>query len=66
MALLAAYCLNKKDGQTLEDYLENEVFADVQSVTLMADDSDIAGFDRFLERYKNAFPVEKAAIEFLQ
>ena len=65
MALLAAYCLNKKDGQTLEDYLEDEVFAGVQSVNLMADDSDIAGFDRFLERYKTAFPVEKAAIEFL-
>ena len=65
MALLAAYCLNKKDGQTLEDYLETEVFADVQSVTLMADEDDIAGFDKFLERYKNAFPVEKAAIEFL-
>ena len=66
MALLAAFCLNRKDGQTLEDYLENEVFAGVESVTLMADDSDIAGFDRFLERYKTAFPVEKAAIEFLQ
>jgi sugar (pentulose or hexulose) kinase len=65
MALLAAYCLNRKDSQTLEDYLENEVFADVQSVTLMADDSDIAGFDKFLERYKTAFPVEKAAISFL-
>ena len=66
MALLAAYCLNRNDGETLEDYLENRVFAGVESVTLMADDDDIAGFDRFLERYKAAFPVEKAAIDTLK
>ena len=66
MALLAAYCLNRNDGETLEDYLENRVFAGVESVTLMADDDDIAGFDKFLERYKAAFPVEKAAIDTLK
>ena len=65
MALLCAYLIGHDEGETLEDYLETEVFADVQSVTLMADEDDIAGFDKFLERYKNAFPVEKAAIEFL-
>jgi sugar (pentulose or hexulose) kinase len=65
MALLAAYKLNRENGESLEDYLENKVFASAQSVTLMADEDDIAGFDKFLERYKNAFPVEKAAIEFL-
>ncbi|MBQ8510996.1 MAG: ATPase [Clostridia bacterium] len=66
MALLAAYCLNRNDGETLEDYLDDRVFAGVESVTLMADDDDIAGFDKFLERYKAAFPVEKAAIDTLK
>ena len=31
----------------------------------MADESDIAGFNAFLARYKKALPMEKAAIEVL-
>ncbi|MBQ6366393.1 MAG: ATPase [Oscillospiraceae bacterium] len=64
MALLCAYMLWKKNGQTLEDYLD-EVFADASSSTLMADEIEIAGFDAFLARYKKAFDVEKAAIRTL-
>ncbi|MBR3503342.1 MAG: FGGY-family carbohydrate kinase [Clostridia bacterium] len=63
MALLAAYMLWKKDGQPLEDYLEENVFAGAKSSTLSADENDVAGFQRFLERYRKALPVEKAAIE---
>ena len=65
MALLAAYMLWKKDGQKLEDYLENVVFADARSSTLMADESDIEGFGAFLELYRKGLPVEKAATEML-
>lgn len=63
MALLAAYKLNREDGETLEDYLENKVFASAESVTLMADQADIDGFNAFLETYRKAFPVELAAIK---
>lgn len=63
MALLAAYKLNREKGETLADYLENKVFASAQSVTLMADQDDIDGFNVFLERYRRAFPVELAAIK---
>ncbi len=63
MALLAAYKLNREEGETLADYLENKVFASAQSVTLMADQDDIDGFNVFLERYRRAFPVELAAIK---
>ena len=65
MALLAAYMLWKKDGQPLEDYLNDAVFAGAASSTLMADEKDIAGFAAFLEAYKKALPVEKAAIAFM-
>ena len=65
MALLAAFMLWKKDGQPLEDYLENKVFAGAKSATLMAGEEDVAGFQRFLERYQAALPVEKAAIAAL-
>lgn len=63
MALLAAYMIWKEDGETLPDYLDNKVFAEADSVTLMADPSDIAGFDVFLSRYVKALPVERLATE---
>ena len=62
MALLAAYMLWKKDGETLEDYLDGRVFAGAVSTTLMADEADIAGFNAFLARYKGAFAAEQAAV----
>ncbi len=63
MALLAAYMLRRQDGETLPDYLDNKVFADARSVTLTAEPEEIAGFRTFLERYKRALPVERAAVE---
>ena len=63
MALLAAYMLRRQDGETLPDYLDNKVFADARSVTLTAEPEEIAGFRTFLERYKKALPVERAAVE---
>ncbi len=63
MALLAAYMLWKDEGEKLEDYLENKVFANAKSSTLMADASDIAGFNVFLSRYKKALPIERTATE---
>ena len=65
MALLAAYMLNKQDGETLEDYLEAKVFTNAKSSTIMAEPSDIAGFSVFLNRYKKALPLEKKATEVL-
>ncbi len=41
------------------------MFAGAASTTLMAEQTDIDGFNRFLERYKKAFPMEKAAVEGL-
>jgi sugar (pentulose or hexulose) kinase len=65
MALLGAYMLWKGEGESLADYLDNKVFAGARSVTLKADDNDIEGFNRFLERYKAALELEKKAIEVL-
>ena len=65
MALLAAYRLNNND-RSLADFLDSEVFANARSVTLQADAADCAGFDAFLQRYKKALPIEKAATEVLE
>lgn len=65
MALLAGYCLWKQEGETLEDYLENRVFAGATSTTLMAEEKDVFGFNRFLSRYIKALPLETKAVEIL-
>ncbi len=65
MALLCAYMLWKKEGESLADYLDNRVFAGTEASTLMAEPSDIAGFSVFLSRYRKALPLEKCATEVL-
>ena len=60
-ALLAAYMHNKKD-ETLEAYLE-KVFSQIKSMTVNPDPADASGFAVFIERYKKALSVEKAAAE---
>ena len=63
MALLAAYMLRRKEGESLADYLDKRVFADAKTSSLMADTLDVEGFSAFMERYKKALPVERAAVE---
>lgn len=65
MALLAAYMIFKDKGESLADYLDNKVFKDAKSSTVMADAADTAGFNIFLTRYKKALAVEKKAVELL-
>jgi sugar (pentulose or hexulose) kinase len=62
MALLAAYMLNREEGESLPDYLDSKVFAGSSVNTVMAEESDIAGFNIFLTRYKKALAVERAAV----
>ena len=63
MALLASYLVQKQAGQTLEQYLETEIFADVKRTTLAPDPEDAAGFDRYLGWYRNALAAETAAVK---
>ena len=65
MALLASYMLMKEEGETLERFLADRVFANARTVTVTASGEDIAGFAAFLERYKKGLPVERAAAELL-
>ena len=63
MALLAAYMINKNDGETLDDYLNNKVFAGQTGSTLEPAAEDVKGFDEFIERYKAGLAVERAAVD---
>ncbi len=62
MALLCAYALWRGKDETLEDYLDNKVFASCESSTVMADKAEVDGFNKFIRQYKNCLEVEKTAI----
>ena len=66
MALLAAYMVNKAEGEALEDYLQNRVFQDIRVESMQPDPVDQAGFAAFLENYKSCLAVEQAAVEALR
>lgn len=63
IALLASYMKNKENGETLDHYLSEKVFAGNKGQRVDPDPVDVKGFDAFIERYKAALPVEKAAVE---
>ncbi len=65
MALLAAYRINREEGESLPDYLDKKVFEGSKEETVKADASDIEGFNTYADRYRKAFPVEKTATEVM-
>ena len=66
IALLASYMVNKKDGETLDDFLNNRVFAGNTGLEMQPDPEDVAGFDVFTARYKAGLPIERAAVDSLK
>ncbi len=63
IALLAAYMIDRKTGERLEDYLEKRIFGGLSGETVTPDKEDVEGFRVFMERYKAGLAIEKAAIE---
>ena len=66
IAVLASYLVNKEEGETLEAYLDNKVFAGQKGETVEPDEKDVKGFDQFMERYKEGLAIERAAVEHLK
>ena len=62
IAVLANFRVQKKDGETLEEYLDNKVFAGQEGVTLAPDPKDVEGFEKFTGRYVKALPVVQQAV----
>ena len=65
MALLAAYMLQKSEGESLEDYLASRVFAGVSGSTAEPETDTAAGFDSYIKWYKALLEVEQAAVKML-
>lgn len=64
IALLAAYMLNPKD--TLEKYLEAEIFKGNKGSTIAPTEADKIGFDGFMKNYVSALEAEKALTKTLK
>ena len=65
IALLASYMAQKKEGETLADYLDSHVFAESKAIRVEPDPADVEGFETFMKRYHAGLSIERAAVEKL-
>ncbi|OTA27423.1 ATPase [Alloscardovia macacae] len=61
MAVLAEYTGHAEEE--LAEYLDKQVFAHAQYTTETPQEQDVAGFQDFFARFKQALPVERAAVD---
>lgn len=66
MALLASYQINKKDNQTLEEFLTDEVFNKLDYTSVDPKEKGIENFEYFMEKYVKMLEVERAAVNNLK
>ena len=66
IAVLASYLIHKEEGETLEEYLDNKVFAGQEGIEVQPDEKDVKGFDEFMVRYKEGLAIERAAVDHLK
>ena len=65
MAVLAAYMVNKADGEPLEKYLSDRVFNGEKGIVMQPDPDDVKGFDEYINTYKAAIEAECAMVKAL-
>jgi len=63
IAVLAAFRVRGTPEQTLAEFLNTEVFAGSTLDTVHPDAADVEGFEAFVQRFVEALPVERAAID---
>lgn len=65
IAVLAAFFAEKKEGQSLGGFLNEEIFSGNKGVKMDPVAEDVKGFEKFMEKYMKNLPAEKAAVEAL-
>ena len=65
IALLAAYMLEREEGESLAEYLDGRIFAGTKSWQAAPEPQDVKGFEEFMERFKKGLPIERAAVDVL-
>lgn len=64
IALLGSYLVNNEKNQSLADFLDESVFVGDAGVEVSPSPEDVAGFNKYIESYKAALPVEETAVKF--
>ena len=66
IALLASFMEHKEEGESLQDFLNNKIFAGQTGSSMEPDPADVAGFDQFMKRYMAGLAIEHAAVDALK
>lgn len=66
IALLASYAVNKREDESLEDYLNEKIFAGQTGECVLPDAADVEGYDRFYKQYQSGLAIERTAIDFFR
>ena len=66
IALLASYMADKKEGESLQDYLNNKIFAGQSGSRMEPVAEDVEGFEKFMKRYMAGLAIEHAAVDALK
>lgn len=66
IALLAAYMLRRADGESLDAYLDEKVFAGQEVSVIEPVREDVVGFEAFMKSYKAGLPIERAAVDTMK
>ena len=66
IALLADYMQNKEGSESLQDFLNNKIFAGQSGSSMEPDSKDVEGFNQFMERYMAGLAIEHAAVDSLK
>lgn len=61
MALLALYAKSFATKKSLPEFLDEDVFASLESTVESPQPADVEGFDQFMKRYVRALPTEAEA-----
>jgi sugar (pentulose or hexulose) kinase len=65
MALLSAFCARAQRDQDLPSFLD-EVIGDSIGAAIEPNPADVAGFNRYYQRYMTGLPIEAAAIKYMR
>ncbi|MGI6072320.1 MAG: xylulokinase [Lachnospiraceae bacterium] len=63
MALLADYMVNRKDSETLDEFLDGTIFSSDEKITVSPDQETVDGYRKYLDDYITALGVEEKAVE---
>jgi len=63
IALLGSYLINNSKGDTLADFLDEQVFAGNTGVEIAPTPEDVEGFNKYIVNYKRCLAIEQAAVD---